>query len=141
MLDVVTVLPSSSPWASAVVLVWKKDGKLRFCVDLRRLNAQTIKDVHRLSQIKETLDCLKGTEWFTSLDMKPGYWQVEMEEDCKALTAFSFGPLGFYECERMPFGITNAPATFHNLHLQYCIIYLDDIIVFSKTPEEHLVRL
>ena len=72
-----------------------------------------------------------------------------MEEDCKALTAFTVGPLGFYECERMPFGLTNAPAMFQclmqgclgNLHLQYCIIYIDDIIVFSKTPEEHLVRL
>ena len=72
-----------------------------------------------------------------------------MEEDSKALTAFTVGPLGFYECERMPFGLTNAPATFQwlmqsclgNLHLQYCIIYLDDILVFSKTPEEHLTRL
>ena len=78
-----------------------------------------------------------------------GYWQVEMEDDCKALTAFTVGPLGFYECERMPFGLTCAPGTFQclmqsclgNLHLQYCIIYLDDNIVFCKTPEEHLVRL
>ena len=72
-----------------------------------------------------------------------------MEEESKALTAFTVGPLGFYECQRMPFGSTNAPATFQrlmqsclgNLHLQYCIIYLDDIIVFCKTPEEHLRRL
>ena len=72
-----------------------------------------------------------------------------MEEDSKALTAFTVGPLGFYECEPMSFGLTNTPATFQelmqsclgNLHLKYCIIYLDDIIVFSKTPEEHLVRL
>ena len=72
-----------------------------------------------------------------------------MEEESKALTAFTVGPLHFYECERMPFGITNSPATFQrlmqsclgNLHLQYCIIYLDDTIVFSKTPEEHLMRL
>ena len=72
-----------------------------------------------------------------------------MEENCKALTAFTVGNLGFYECERMPFRLKHAPATFQhlmqsclgNLHLQYCIIYLDDIIVFSKTPEEHLDRL
>ena len=72
-----------------------------------------------------------------------------MEEDCKALSAFTVGPSGFYECERIPFGLTNAPATFQhlmqsclgNLHLQYCIIYLDDIIVFSKTLEEHMDRL
>ena len=95
------------------------------------------------------LDCLNGAVWFTSLDLKSGYWQVEVEEDCKALTAFTVGPLGFYECERMPFRLTHTPSTFQhlmesclgNLHLQYCIIYLDDIIVFSKTPEEHLDRL
>ena len=108
-----------------------------------------IKDAYSLSWIKKTLDCLNGAEWFTSLDLKSGYWQVEMEEDRKALTAFTVGPLGFYECERMPFRLTSALATFlqlmlsclSNLQLQYCIIYLDDIIVFSKTPEEHLTRL
>ena len=108
-----------------------------------------IKDTHSLSRIDETLDCLNRTEQFTSLDLKFGYWLVEMEEDSKALTAFTVGPLGFYECERMPFGLINAPATFQrlmqsclgNLHLQYCIIYLDDIMVFSKMPEEHLTRL
>ena len=95
------------------------------------------------------MGCLNGAKWFTSLDLKSGYWQVEMEEDSKALIAFTVRPLGFYECERMPFRLTNAPATFQqlmqnclgNLHLQYCIIYLDDIIVFSKMPEEHLIRL
>ena len=79
------------------------------------------------------LHCLNGTEWFTSLDLKSAYWQVEMEEDCKALTAFTVGPLGFYECKRMPLGLTNAPVTVQhlmqsslgNLHLQYCIIYLN----------------
>ena len=99
--------------------------------------------------MEETLDCLNGAHWFTSLDLKSGYWQLEMEEESKALTAFTVGPLGFYECERMPFGLTNAPVTFQrlmqsclgNLHLQYCIIYLDDIIVFSKTLEGHLARL
>ena len=84
-----------------------------------------------------------------SLDLKSGYWQVEMDKESKPLTAFTVGPLGFYECERMPFGLTNAPATFQHLmesclgelHLSWCIMYLDDIIVFSKTPEEHLKRL
>ena len=80
------------------------------------------------------------------MDLKSGYWQVEMDEESKALTAFTVGPLGFYECERMPFGLMNASATFQRLmksclselHLNWHIIYLDDIIVFSKTPEEHL---
>ena len=122
---------------------------MRFCIELRRLNAQTIKDACSLPQIKETLDCLNGAEWFNSLDLKSGYWQVEMEEDGKVLTTFTVRPLGFYECKRIPFRLTNALATFRclmqsclgNLHLQYCIIYLDDIIVFSKTPEDHLARL
>ena len=95
------------------------------------------------------MDCLNGAEWFTSLDLKSSYWQVEMEENSNTLTAFTVGPLDFYECERMSFGLTNAPATFQwlmqsclgNLDLQYCIIYLDDIIVFSKTLEEHLTTL
>ena len=149
MLDIGAIHPSNSPWASAVVLVWKRDGKLRFCIDLRKLNAQKVKDACSLPQIDETLDCLNGAVWFTSLDSKLGYWQVEMDEVCKALTTFTIGPLGFYECDRMPFGLSNAPATFQqlmqnclgNLHLQNCIIYLDDITIFSKTPKEHLGRL
>ena len=113
------------------------------------MNAKTIKDAYSLPRTDETLDCLNGAEWFSSLDLKSGYWQVEMEEDSKALTAFTFGPLGFYKCECMPFELKNAPATFQwlmqsclgNLHLCYCIIYLDDVIVFSKTLEEHVFRL
>ena len=92
---------------------------------------------------------MHGAVWFSTLDLKSGYWQVELEEEAKPLTAFTMGPLGFWECECMPFGLTNAPATFQRLmesylgelHLNWCIIYLDDIIVFSRTPEEHLHRL
>ena len=86
---------------------------------------------------------------FTSLDLKAGYWQVKMSEQSIPYTAFIVGPFGFYECIRMPFGLTNAPATFQrlmesclgDLHFQYCIIYLDDIIIFSKMPSEHLDQL
>ena len=149
MLDVGTIRPSNSPWASAVILVQKKDGKLQFCIDLQKLNARTIKDAYSLSRIDETLNCLNGAEWFSSLNLKSGYWQVEMEEDSKAFTAFTVELLGFYKCECMCFGLPNAPATFQwlmqhclgNLHLQYCIIYLDDFIVFPKTLKEHLLRL
>ena len=112
MLDVGAIRPSNSPWASAVVLVQKKDGKLWFCIDLQKLNARTIKDAYSLPRIDETLDCLNGAEWFSSSDLKLGYWQVEMEEDSKALMAFTVRPLGFYECKCRPFGLTNAPATF-----------------------------
>ena len=120
MLDVGAIQPSNSPWASAVGQVQKKDGKLRFCIDLRKLNARTIKDAHSLPQIEETLGCLNGAELFTSLDLKSGYWQVEMEKKGKALTAFTVGPFGFYERERMPFGLTNTPATFQRL-MQSCL--------------------
>ena len=113
------------------------------------MNARTIKAAYSLLRIDETLDCLNGAEWYSSLDLKSGYWQVEIEEDNKAFTAFNVGPPGFYECECMPFGLTNAYATFQqlmqsclgNLHFHYCIIYLDDVIVFSKTPKEHLLGL
>ena len=106
-------------------------------------------DAYSLPRIDETLDCLGGSIIFTSLDLKSGYCQVEMDEMSKQLVAFTMGPLGFYECERMPFGLTNAPASFQrlmesclgDLHLNWCIIYLDDIIVFSKTPKEHIERL
>ena len=149
MLEIGAIRKSNSPWASAVVLVRKKDGSLRFCIDLHKLNARTIKDAYSLPRIDETLDCLGGSVIFTSLDLKSGYWQVEMEEMSKQLTAFTMGPLGFYECERMLFSLTNAPATFQrliesclgDLHLNWCIIYLDDIIVFSKMPKEHIERL
>ena len=122
---------------------------MRFCIYLHKLNAHTIKDAYSLPRIDETLDCLGGATIFTSLHLKSGYWQVEMEEESKPLTAFTVGPLGFYECKRMPFGLTNAPATFQclmenclgELHLNWCIIYLDDIIVFSDNPKEHLTRL
>ena len=149
MVEIGAIRKSGSPWASAVVLVRKKDGSLRFCIDLRHLNNRTIKDAYSLQRIEETLDCLNEAKIFTSLDLKSGYWQVEMEEESKPLTAFTVGPLGFFECERMPFGLTNAPATFQrlmesclgDLHLNWCIIYLDDIIVFSETPREHIKRL
>ena len=149
MIEVGAIRKSCSCWASAVVLVRKKDGGMRFCIDLRKLNNRTIKDGYSLPRIEDTLDCLHGAVWFSTLDLKSGYWHVELEEEAKPLTAFTMGPLGFWECECMPFSHTNAPATFQRLmesclgelHLNWCIIYLDDIIVFSRTPEEHLHRL
>ena len=89
-----------------------KCGSLRFCIDLRKLNSHTVKDAYSLPRNMETLDCLSGAQWFTSLDLKAGYWQVELDENSKPLTAFTVEPLGFYECESMPFGLKNAPATF-----------------------------
>ena len=149
MLNLGAIRPSNSPWASAIVLVRKKDGRLRFCIDLRRLNNRTIKDAYSLPKIESILDSFIGAQIFSTLDLKAGYWQEEMAEECKAYTAFTCGPLGFYECDTMPFGATNAPATFQrlmhdclgDLNMNWYIVYLDDIIIFSDTKEEHLKRL
>ena len=84
----------------------EKDGGQRFCIDLRKLNNWTVKDACLLPQIDETLDSLQGSQWFSSLNLKFGYWQVKMDEESKPLTAFTVQPLRFYECERMPFGLT-----------------------------------
>ena len=146
MLEIGAIWKSNSPWASAVVLVRKKDGSLRFCIDLRKLNARTVKDAYSLPRIEDSLDSLNGSCIFTSIDLKAGYWQVEMDPESIPLTAFTVGPLRFYECVKMLFRLANAPATFQrvmetclsDLHLNWCIIYLDDVVIFSRTPEEHL---
>ena len=131
------------------MLVKKKNGDLRFYIDLRKLNARTVKDAYSLPRIDETLERLKGSCIFSSLDLKSGYWQVEIEEESKQYTAFTLGLLGFFQCNRMPFGATNAPATFQrlmesclgDLNLNWCIIYLDDVVVYAPTVKEHLKRL
>ena len=113
------------------------------------MNARTIKDAQTLPHIEDSLDSLNGAVIFTSLDLKSGYWQVELDKNSIPYTVFTVGPLGFDECLCMPFGLTNAPTMFQHLmenclgdlHLNWCIIYLDNIIVYSKTPEEHLEHL
>ena len=99
LVEVGAVRRSFSPWASAVVLVRKKDGGHGFCIDLHKLNNRTVKDGYSLSRIEDTLDCLHGAVWFSTLDLKSRYWQVELEEEAKPLTAFTMGPLGFWKCE------------------------------------------
>ena len=149
MLDAGVVQLSNSPWCNAVVLVRKKDGSLRFCIDFRRLNALTVKDSHPLPRICETLESLAGAAHYSTFDLNSGFWQVPMDDASKQYTAFTLGRMGLYECESMPFGLCNAPPTFQRLmqnclgelNLTYCLIYLDDVIVFSEMPEEHLLRM
>lgn len=139
---------SESPWSSPVVLVKKKDGTWRFCVDYRRLNKVTKKDVYPMPRIDDTLDCMKGAKYFSTMDMQTGYWQIEVDEADREKTAF-ITPDGLYEFNVMPFGLCNAPATFERMmdnllrHLKWttCLCYLDDIVVFSETFDEHLSRL
>ena len=142
------IRPSVSPWASPVVLVPKKNGDLRFCVDYRRLNSVTRKDVYPIPRIDDILDTLGRVNYFTSLDLASGYWQVELEEGSRSKSAFTTHR-GLYEFTRMSFGLCNAPATFQRLMQRVlaglewdsCFVYLDDILIASSTFEEHLRHL
>ena len=142
------IRPSNSPYASPIVIARKKDGTLRFCIDYRKLNAKTVRDAYPLPRIEEALDSLGKACFFSTLDLTSGYWQVEVAEEDKAKTAFTT-PMGLFECNRMPFGLQNAPATFQrlmmtclgDLNMKSVLIYLDDVIVFSQTFDEHLERL
>ena len=141
--------PSSSAWASAPVLVRKKDGSVRYCVDYRELNSKMRKDTFPLPLIDKCLDALDGTQWLSTLDMASGYHQISMTPEDRHKTAF-ITKFGLFEHVRMPFGLcNNAPATFQramNLVLEgltwkQLLAYLDDIIVLGKTFDEHVANL
>ena len=139
---------STSPYASPIVVVQKKTGEIRLCVDYRELNARTRRDAYPLPRIDETLDALSGARWFSTLDLASGYNQVPMAARDKEKTAFCT-PFGLFEFNRMPFGLCNAPGTFQRLmerifgdqSLQSLLLYLDDIVIFSNTFSQHLQRL
>ena len=142
------IRPSSSPYASPITLVPKKDGTTRFCVDYRKLNQATIKDSHPLPLIQDIFDQLSGAKYFSTLDLKSGYWQIPVAKRDIKKTAFICHS-GLYEFLRMPFGLANAPAIFqrtmervlHGLIGKTCLVYLDDLVVFGTTPEDHLANL
>ena len=148
MLQKKVIRPSKSPWSSPIVLVAKKDGTIRFCVDYRKLNYVTRKDVFPLPRIDDCLDTLSGNKYFTTLDLRSGFWQVQMEEKSIAKTAFTTHA-GLYEFKVMPFGLCNAPSTFQRLINNVleglipskCIGYIDDILVLGSSFEEHIQNL
>ena len=142
------VEPSSSPWVAPVVLVKKKDGSGRFCVDYRKLNAITSKDSYPLPRIDNTLGTFTRFSWFSTLDLKGGYWQVELQEEDREKTASATGR-GLSRFVVMLFGLCNTPATFERLMelvlvglpCSVCVVYLHDIIAHVKTFDgevEHL---
>ena len=139
---------SNSSYASPIVVVKKKTGDIRMCVDFRRLNAKIHRDSFPIPRIEESLDALQGATLFSTLDLASAYHQVEVELEDRPKTAFTT-PMGLYQFVRMPFGLINAPATFSRLVskvfreeiFQILLVYLDDIILYSNTVEEHIRRL
>ena len=148
MLQQKLIEPSRSEWSSNVVLVRKRDGTLRFCVDYRKLNEATVKDVYPLPRIDACLDTLAGGRWFSTFDLRAGYHQVMLHPRDAHKTTF-ITRRGCFQFRVLPFGLCNAPATFERLmdlvlsglNYDILLVYLDDIIVFSNDLETHFQRL
>jgi hypothetical protein len=147
-LDCGVVRPSNSAWASPIVLVRKKDGSVRWCIDYRKVNDVTIKDAYPLPRIDMCIDCLATAKIFSTFDLQAGYWQLKLDEKDCAKTAF-ITKYGLFEYTKMPFGLCNAPSTFQRcmelvlrgLQWKILLIYLDDIILYSSTLAEHFEQL
>jgi hypothetical protein len=148
MLKAEIIEPATSEWASPIVLVSKPDGSTRFCVGYRRLNTITVLDSYPLPRMDECIDSLGEAKIFTTLDCNSGYWQIPVRPEDREKTTFTSHEV-LYWFLLMPFGRSNAPATFQRfvditlsgLTWKTCLVYLDDIIVFSKTPAEHMAHL
>ncbi|GJV22612.1 putative nucleotidyltransferase, ribonuclease H [Tanacetum coccineum] len=142
------IRPSHSPWGAPVLFVKKKDGSLRMCIDYRELNKLMIKNCYPLSRIDDLFDQLQGSCYFSKIDLRPGYHQLRVHEDDIPNTAFRMR-YGHFEFTVMPFGLTNAPAVFMDMMNRVCkpyldkfvILFIDDILIYSKTKEDHEVHL
>ena len=148
LLEAGLIVPSKSQWTSPVVVVEKKNGKKRLCVDYRKLNKVTKRDNYPLPRVDDMLETLSESQWFSSLDLASGFWQVELDAKDREKSTF-ITRFGTYEFTVMPFGLCNAPATFQRLMdtvlrdilWQYVVVYIDDINVGSKTFDDHLHHL
>jgi hypothetical protein len=148
MLNAGIIEPCFSPYAAPITLQPKKDGSLRFCVDYRELNSVTVRDVYPIPRIDDTLDQLQHAKYFSSMDLRSGFWQIELDPASRDKTAF-ISHAGLFRFRVMPFGLTNAPATFQRLmdlvlgglKWSCALVYLDDIIVYSSSFHDHLNHL
>ena len=148
MLQAGVIQDSTSDWASAPVLIRKRDGSVRWCIDYRLLNEVTVKDVFPLPLVDDCLDTLAGSVWFSKLDANSAYWQVKIKEEDRKKTAF-ITKYGLFEHVKMGFGLCNAPATYarvmnlvlRGLNWKTVLAFLDDILVLGHTFQEHLVNL
>jgi len=145
MLRCGVIRPGHGAWAAPVVLARKKDGTFRFCVDYRKINSITSRDVYPLPRMDDIFDSMQGAKYFSSFDFLSGYWQIEMDEHDKEKTGF-ITIYGLFEWNVMPFGLSNSPSTFQRamdellrrFKWNFCLVYIDDVIIYSKTEEEHL---
>ena len=144
MLKMGIITRSDSPWASPIVVVPKTDGSIRLCVNYRKVNSMSVPDPFPLPRVEDLVDKVGQAKYLTKIDMTRGYWQVPLDELLVPISAF-VTPTWHFQWQYMPFGLRNAPATFSRLvsqllkRLEYCsVAYLDDIIIFSNSWEEHL---
>ena len=143
MLEQGIIEPSQGEWTSPIVVVKKKDGDIRICIDYRKLNAVTKRDAYPMPRIDDILDELGQAKYITTLDLAKGYWQVPVNPQDQEKTAFS-SPLGLFQFKRMPSGLSGAPGTFQRLMdrvingLSFTKAYLDDLVIYSSTWQEHL---
>ena len=144
LLDKGFIRPNVSPWGAPVLLVKKKDGSFRMCIDYRALNRVTVKNKYPLPRIDELLDQLKGAKWFSKIDLASGYHQIPIEPNDVRKTAFRTR-YGHYEFVVMTYGLTNVPAAFMKMMNgifrdfldEFVIIFIDDILVYSRSKEDH----
>lgn len=143
------VEPSDSPWSSPIVMIRKKSGDWRFCVDYRSLNRVTVPDAYPIPYVSATLDKLRDAKYLSTLDIKSAYWQIPIAPESRPLTAFTVPTRGLFQFKRMPFGLTNAPAVWQRLIdrvvgvdlEKHVFVYLDDVIICTPTFDEHVTVL